>query len=93
MESSIDEAWETADAVSIIDSEGGFRWESTLRALESSLSVDERTTRLGGEDERRRDKSRASTLRTSMDQQTSEDETRQDYQLSLKPFPTLISMV
>src|SRR6266576_946129 len=58
-----------------------------------SLSVDEQTTRLGGEDKRRRDKSRASTLRTSMDQQTSEDETRRDYQLSLEPFPTLISMV
>src|SRR6266550_2104970 len=36
-----DEVWETAVAVSIIDSEGGFRWESTLRALESSLSVRE----------------------------------------------------
>jgi len=41
MESGIDEVRETAEAVSIIDSEGGFRWESTLRALESSLSVRE----------------------------------------------------
>ncbi len=41
MESGIDEVREMAEAVSIIDSEGGFRWESTLRALESSLSVRE----------------------------------------------------
>src|SRR6266550_23955 len=71
--------------------------KSTRRSRTSStislMSADERTTRLGGEDEQRRDKSRASTLRTSMDQQTSEDETRRDYQLSLEPLPTLILMV
>ena len=40
-DSDFDEALETAGAVSVINSEGGFSWRSVLRAFDSSLSFRE----------------------------------------------------